>query len=243
MNLIRKSAWAVVMLGAVAGCTSDERDDQPRRVRRPICPRPPRNRWSRLPTETSKEGASKEMPPAPKADTKKPDESPKLEPPKADRSPRPRPNPRPRPRPAPPPPSSRPTRSPTIKQLPAADQELALKQAVCPVSDEHLGEMGKPVKMTAEGRTFFLCCEGCEEEVKERPQGGHRQAGRQGGEVVSPAFRSRQPSGAGPGCLDALILSSRLGSGGAPMLAIYSASTSDVPPGPCAGSRIASLPR
>ena len=30
--------------------------------------------------------------------------------------------------------------------------------------------MGKPVKITAEGRTFFLCCEGCEEEIKADPK-------------------------------------------------------------------------
>ncbi|MFO0951097.1 MAG: hypothetical protein U0835_08095 [Isosphaeraceae bacterium] len=56
-----------------------------------------------------------------------------------------------------------------IKKLPAGDRDLALKQAVCPVSGEHLGtpDMGAPVKVTAEGTTFFICCKGCESEVKE----------------------------------------------------------------------------
>jgi hypothetical protein len=58
----------------------------------------------------------------------------------------------------------------TIKQLPAADQDLALKQAVCPVSDEHLGEMGKPYKTTVDGRTVFLCCDMCEKELKADPK-------------------------------------------------------------------------
>jgi len=53
-----------------------------------------------------------------------------------------------------------------IKQLPAGEQEAALKQAVCPVSGHNLGAMDKPVKISAEGRTFYLCCEDCEKEVK-----------------------------------------------------------------------------
>ncbi|MDG3003747.1 hypothetical protein [Paludisphaera mucosa] len=52
-----------------------------------------------------------------------------------------------------------------VKKLPADEQEAALKQAVCPVSDEHLGAMDVPIKVTAEGRTFYLCCKGCEKDV------------------------------------------------------------------------------
>jgi hypothetical protein len=54
-----------------------------------------------------------------------------------------------------------------IKKLPAADQAAALAQKVCPVSDEHLGEMGPPVKVTAGGATFFLCCKNCNKELKD----------------------------------------------------------------------------
>ncbi len=57
-----------------------------------------------------------------------------------------------------------------IKTLPAAEQDVALKQAVCPVSGDHLGNMGAPVKITAEGRTFYLCCKGCEEDVRADPK-------------------------------------------------------------------------
>jgi YHS domain-containing protein len=57
-----------------------------------------------------------------------------------------------------------------IKTLPAAEQDLALKQAVCPVSGDHLGNMGAPVKITAEGRTFYLCCKGCQDDVKANPK-------------------------------------------------------------------------
>jgi YHS domain-containing protein len=53
-----------------------------------------------------------------------------------------------------------------IKKLPADEAVLALKQAVCPVSDEHLGAMGAPIKVSAEGKTFYLCCKSCTKEVE-----------------------------------------------------------------------------
>jgi hypothetical protein len=53
-----------------------------------------------------------------------------------------------------------------IRELPKAEQDAALAQAVCPLSNHNLGGMGKPLKITAEGRTFYLCCDSCEEEVK-----------------------------------------------------------------------------
>jgi hypothetical protein len=56
-----------------------------------------------------------------------------------------------------------------IKKLPAADAEAALKQLVCPVSGEHLGSMDVPVKVTALGKTFFLCCKSCNKDVKDNP--------------------------------------------------------------------------
>lgn len=58
-----------------------------------------------------------------------------------------------------------------IKELPAAEQEAAIKQASCPVSGEPLGSMGKPVKVSAAGRSFYLCCKGCEKDVKADPKG------------------------------------------------------------------------
>ena len=56
-----------------------------------------------------------------------------------------------------------------IKKLSGSEPELALKQGVCPVSGEHLGSMGMPVKVTAAGRTFYLCCKGCNKDVKDDP--------------------------------------------------------------------------
>jgi hypothetical protein len=163
MNLIRRSAWAVVILGAVAGCTGDEPSTTPSNTPASNLPQAPGKPVVPPPGQTgaSKEGASKEMqpPPAKAGDAKKNDESPKLEGPKAE--------------------SGKGDTAAvklssdevaTIKQLPAGDQELALKQAVCPVSDGHLGQMGKPVKTSVEGRTVFLCCKDCEEEIKADPK-------------------------------------------------------------------------
>jgi YHS domain-containing protein len=163
MNLIRKSAWAVVMVGAVAGCTSDEPSTNPGTPTTNL-PKAPAKPVVPAPAEAAKEGAAKDMQPAaPKVgDTKKPDESPKLEPPKSE------------------PKADTKTGAAAakltaeeiaeIKKLPAAEQDLALKQAICPVSDHHLGSMEKPIKVTAEGRTFFLCCEGCEPDLKKDPK-------------------------------------------------------------------------
>jgi hypothetical protein len=58
-----------------------------------------------------------------------------------------------------------------IKKLPADEQSIAIKQAACPVSGEALGSMGKPIKVSAEGRSFYLCCKGCEKDVKADPKG------------------------------------------------------------------------
>src|SRR5262249_18578876 len=57
-----------------------------------------------------------------------------------------------------------------IKKLPESEQAAALKQAVCPVSDEPLGSMGMPVKVSAEGKTFYLCCKNCKKEVDADPK-------------------------------------------------------------------------
>ncbi len=57
-----------------------------------------------------------------------------------------------------------------IKKLPEADAEAALKQKVCPISHENLGAMGTPIKVEADGKTAFLCCEGCKEEFEKDPK-------------------------------------------------------------------------
>lgn len=57
-----------------------------------------------------------------------------------------------------------------IKELPADEAAAALAQAVCPVGGGHLGAMGKPFKVTAEGKSLYLCCDGCEEDFKKDPK-------------------------------------------------------------------------
>jgi hypothetical protein len=60
-----------------------------------------------------------------------------------------------------------------IKKLSPEDQKIAFAQVVCPVSGDHLGEggMGAPIKQVVDGKTFFLCCKGCEDDVKADPKG------------------------------------------------------------------------
>jgi YHS domain-containing protein len=56
-----------------------------------------------------------------------------------------------------------------LAELSPEDRAAAEKQRVCPVSGELLGSMGKPYKITVKGQTVFLCCSGCEEEIRKDP--------------------------------------------------------------------------
>jgi hypothetical protein len=57
-----------------------------------------------------------------------------------------------------------------LEQLAPADRELAEAQKYCAVETENrLGSMGKPVKVTIKDETVFLCCEGCEKAAKKDP--------------------------------------------------------------------------
>ena len=53
-----------------------------------------------------------------------------------------------------------------LAELSPADRQLAETQGICPVTDEPLGSMGVPIKVTVEGRDVLVCCEGCIEELK-----------------------------------------------------------------------------
>ena len=50
-----------------------------------------------------------------------------------------------------------------MEPLSDADRALAEAQVICPVTEVRLGSMGMgtPVKLEIEGRTVFICCEGC----------------------------------------------------------------------------------
>ena len=57
-----------------------------------------------------------------------------------------------------------------LAQLSTTDRALAEKQKFCPVSEDPLGAMGTPIKLTVQGRDVFICCEGCEEPLREDPE-------------------------------------------------------------------------
>lgn len=56
-----------------------------------------------------------------------------------------------------------------IALLPPADRAGALAQRTCPVTGDLLGADGKPLKVKVRGRTVFVCCEGCVDELKANP--------------------------------------------------------------------------
>jgi hypothetical protein len=168
--VIRRSTGLILVLGAVMGCAGEDGTTPTTGPTTTPSPAPTPGPAPAIKSVPSKGGMSAEMTPAPAAgeskpgEAKKPGESktnepPSLEPPKSET----------------PKPEAAAVKLTTeelaaIKELPAAEQDQAIKQAVCPVSNEHLGEMGKPVKVSAEGRTFFLCCDNCEKEVKANPK-------------------------------------------------------------------------
>jgi hypothetical protein len=53
-----------------------------------------------------------------------------------------------------------------IAKLPADDQTLAKQQVLCPVTMEPLGSMGKPLKVSVNGDSVFVCCKGCVKTVE-----------------------------------------------------------------------------
>ncbi|HKA08067.1 MAG TPA: efflux RND transporter periplasmic adaptor subunit, partial [Gemmataceae bacterium] len=57
----------------------------------------------------------------------------------------------------------------TLAELPAADRALAEAQRLCPVTDQALGSMGKPVKLTIKGQPVFVCCPECDQQALEKP--------------------------------------------------------------------------
>jgi membrane fusion protein, copper/silver efflux system len=65
---------------------------------------------------------------------------------------------------------ARPAR-PILGPPPSSDDEtLIARQKVCPVTDEPLASMGRPVKVMVEGRPLFLCCKACERELRSEPK-------------------------------------------------------------------------
>lgn len=185
MIAIRKAWWAGVLLAAFAGCNSEEPQGA-----NPLPPPPtgPSNTGPALEPTPAKTDETK---PAPAGEAAKPeppkDEAKdKSEAPKEKEAPKDVPKveaPATTPEPAKPEAPKEEKKAEAapkaalnaeeldaIKQLPKDEQALAIKQIVCPVSGENLGSMDKPIKVSAEGKTFFLCCKGCEKDVKSDPK-------------------------------------------------------------------------
>ena len=58
----------------------------------------------------------------------------------------------------------------TLAKLPADQQAAAAKQKICPVSGQLLGSMGVPLPVDVEGKTVFICCEGCRSPLLADPE-------------------------------------------------------------------------
>jgi len=61
-------------------------------------------------------------------------------------------------------------RSTDADKLSPEDKLLVAKQKLCPVTDEPLGSMGVPVRVVLEGKPVFICCKGCETELRRNPK-------------------------------------------------------------------------
>jgi hypothetical protein len=162
MNIMNKSIGAIVILGALAGCAGDE--STPPTVAEPSAGQSPAAKPKAdaapiiKPEQPVAKPADDKMEPsnAAPADGKKAGEAPSIEGPSKTETPKP---------------SGAAAKLSAkelagIKELPQAEQDAAIAQAVCPVSTHKLGSMGKPLKVTAEGRTFYICCDSCEDDVK-----------------------------------------------------------------------------
>ena len=57
-----------------------------------------------------------------------------------------------------------------IDELPEADQAAARAQKTCPVTNQLLGSMGAPYRVTVNDKMVFLCCQSCEAEIKANPE-------------------------------------------------------------------------
>ncbi len=57
-----------------------------------------------------------------------------------------------------------------LTELTPDDRKLAEAQVMCPITDEPLGSMGRPIKVMAAGQPVFVCCKGCDKAVLKNPE-------------------------------------------------------------------------
>jgi len=56
-----------------------------------------------------------------------------------------------------------------VEQLPEEERQLAIAQRFCPITNQPLGSMGVPTKITLRGQPVILCCKGCIGKAKRSP--------------------------------------------------------------------------
>ncbi len=56
-----------------------------------------------------------------------------------------------------------------IRKLPPEKATKALEQGFCPIAESRLGSMGIPIEIQVEGKSVFICCEGCRDTFVEEP--------------------------------------------------------------------------
>ena len=59
---------------------------------------------------------------------------------------------------------------PGLKELSTEDFQSAMAQHMCPVSGEMLGTMGVPEKVDVNGRSVWICCDGCKDKLLADPE-------------------------------------------------------------------------
>ena len=57
-----------------------------------------------------------------------------------------------------------------LNKLATKDRAAALQQKICPVTEQPLGSMGVPKKITFQGQDIFVCCKGCIDKVTAEPE-------------------------------------------------------------------------
>ena len=56
-----------------------------------------------------------------------------------------------------------------LKELSPEDHKSAMAQHMCPVSGEMLGTMGAPEKVDVNGKSVWICCDGCKDKLLADP--------------------------------------------------------------------------
>ena len=57
-----------------------------------------------------------------------------------------------------------------LAELTPEDRQSAMSQHICPVTGEMLGTMGAPEKVEVNGKSVWICCDGCREKLLAEPE-------------------------------------------------------------------------